>query len=141
MTMPSKIWIRSRVPSTTLACTLTVSPGIKVGTFLRWDSASSRLMTLDTAYKDITPLAATPGGRASPGGDGGSARRPGRAASGRSPHGGPSATPRERDALRIRRGGGSGGNRGGGARRDWPRGVLLRPPPPGRAHSPHPCAP
>src|SRR2546426_10299479 len=54
MTMPSKIWIRSRVPSTTLACTLTVSPGIKVGTFLRWDSASSRLMTLDTAYKDIT---------------------------------------------------------------------------------------
>src|SRR3977135_1260937 len=55
MTMPSKIWIRSRVPSTTLACTLTVSPGIKVGTFLRWDSASSRLMTLDTAYKDITP--------------------------------------------------------------------------------------
>src|SRR2546426_3454155 len=55
MTMPSKIWIRSRVPSTTLACTLTVSPGIRVGTFLRWDSASSRLMTLDTAYKDITP--------------------------------------------------------------------------------------
>src|SRR5260370_18391847 len=54
MTMPSKIWIRSRVPSTTLACTFTVSPGIKVGTFLRWDSASSRLMTLDTAYKDIT---------------------------------------------------------------------------------------
>src|SRR6202171_998188 len=53
--MPSKIWIRSRVPSTTLACTFTVSPGIKVGTFLRWDSASSRLMTLDTAYKDITP--------------------------------------------------------------------------------------
>src|SRR5260370_22908485 len=54
MTMPSKIWIRSRVPSTTLACTFTVSPGIKVGTFLRLDSASSRLMTLDTAYKDIT---------------------------------------------------------------------------------------
>src|SRR6266849_1003542 len=54
MTMPSKIWIRSRVPSTTLACTFTVSPGIKVGTFFRWDSASSRLMTLDTAYKDIT---------------------------------------------------------------------------------------
>src|ERR1700694_1434426 len=54
MTMPSKIWMRSRVPSTTLACTLTVSPGIKVGTFLRWDSASSRSMTLDTAYKDNT---------------------------------------------------------------------------------------
>ena len=55
MTMPSKIWIRSRVPSTTLACTFTVSPGMSVGTFLRWDSSSSRLMTLDTAYKDITP--------------------------------------------------------------------------------------
>src|SRR6202521_2534918 len=55
MTMPSKIWMRSRVPSTTLACTFTVSPGINVGTFLRWDSASSRLMTLDTAYKDNTP--------------------------------------------------------------------------------------
>src|SRR5216683_482057 len=54
MTMPSKIWIRSRVPSTTWACPFTVSPGIKVGTFLRRDSASSRLMTLDTAYKDIT---------------------------------------------------------------------------------------
>src|ERR1700732_4549341 len=47
--------MRSRVPSTTLACTLTVSPGIKVGTFLRWDSSSSRLMMLDTAYKDNTP--------------------------------------------------------------------------------------
>src|SRR5690348_13207501 len=58
--MPSKIWIRSRVPSTTLACTLTVSPGIKVGTFLRWDSASSRLITLDTAYKDSTPDAHLP---------------------------------------------------------------------------------
>src|SRR4029077_11745540 len=54
MTIPSKIWIRSRVPSTTLACTFTVSPGIRVGTFLRWDSSSSKLMTLDTAYKDIT---------------------------------------------------------------------------------------
>src|SRR2546425_11164559 len=60
MTMPSKIWIRSRVPSTTLACTLTVSPGIRVGTFFRWDSASSRLMTLDTAYKDITRPARLP---------------------------------------------------------------------------------
>src|SRR3979411_1089906 len=55
MTMPSKIWIRSRVPSTTLACTFTVSPGMRVGTFLRGASSSSRLMTLDTAYKDITP--------------------------------------------------------------------------------------
>src|ERR1700716_2251825 len=56
ITMPSKIWIRSRVPSTTFACTLTVSPGIKVGRFLRWASAASRSMTLDTAYKDNTPL-------------------------------------------------------------------------------------
>src|ERR1700674_3262183 len=56
ITMPSKIWIRSRVPSTTFACTLTVSPGIKVGTFLRWASAPSRSMTLDTAYKDNTQL-------------------------------------------------------------------------------------
>src|SRR3984893_135396 len=56
ITMPSKIWIRSRVPSTTFACTLTVSPGINVGTFLRWDSASSRAMTLDTAYKDNSQL-------------------------------------------------------------------------------------
>src|SRR5438132_6339884 len=56
ITMPSKIWIRSRVPSTTFACTLTVSPGINVGTFLRSASASSRLMTLDTAYKDNTRL-------------------------------------------------------------------------------------
>src|SRR4030088_2641886 len=56
ITMPSKIWIRSRVPSTTFACTLTVSPGIKVGTLLRWASASSRSMTLDTAYKDNTRL-------------------------------------------------------------------------------------
>src|SRR3981081_2182254 len=52
MARPWKIWIRSRVPSTTLACTFTVSPGMRVGTFLRWDSSSSRLMTLDTAYKD-----------------------------------------------------------------------------------------
>src|ERR1700687_1806730 len=56
ITMPSKIWIRSRVPSTTFACTLTVSPGINVGTFLRWASASSKSMTLDTAYKDNTRL-------------------------------------------------------------------------------------
>src|ERR1700687_1165207 len=56
ITMPSKIWIRSRVPSTTFACTLTVSPVIKVGTFLRWASASSKSMTLDTAYKDNTQL-------------------------------------------------------------------------------------
>src|ERR1700682_554864 len=56
ITMPSKIWIRSRVPSTTFACTLTVSPGIKVGTLLRWASASSRSITLDTAYKDNTQL-------------------------------------------------------------------------------------
>src|SRR5690349_12330096 len=56
ITMPSKIWIRSRVPSTTFACTLTVSPGINVGTFLRSASASSRLITLDTAYKDNTRL-------------------------------------------------------------------------------------
>src|ERR1700682_2691725 len=56
MTMPSKIWIRSRVPSTTLACTLTESPGIKVGRFLRSASASSRSITLDTAYKDNTQL-------------------------------------------------------------------------------------
>src|SRR5258708_5980244 len=56
ITTPSKIWMRSRVPSTTFACTLTESPGIKVGRFLRWASASSRSMTLDTAYKDNTPL-------------------------------------------------------------------------------------
>src|SRR6267143_2379404 len=56
ITMPSKIWIRSLVPSTTFACTLTESPGIKDGRFLRWASASSRSMTLDTAYKDNTPL-------------------------------------------------------------------------------------
>src|SRR2546423_7080066 len=56
ITMPSKIWIRSRVPSTTFACTLTESPGIKDGRFLRWASASSRSMTLDTAYKDNTQL-------------------------------------------------------------------------------------
>src|SRR4030088_2310835 len=56
ITMPSKIWIRSRVPSTTFACTFTESPGIKVGRFLRWASASSRSITLDTAYKDTTRL-------------------------------------------------------------------------------------
>ena len=31
MTMPSKTWIRSRLPSTTLADTLTVSPGSNFG--------------------------------------------------------------------------------------------------------------
>src|SRR6202140_27952 len=56
ITMPSKIWIRSRVPSTTFACTLTESPGISVGRFLRSASASSRSITLDTAYKDNTQL-------------------------------------------------------------------------------------
>src|SRR5438874_13071684 len=49
ITTPSKTWIRSRFPSTTLACTLTVSPGVRAGTFSRSVSFSRRSITLDTA--------------------------------------------------------------------------------------------
>src|SRR6266849_717081 len=132
MTMPSKIWIRSRVPSTTLACTFTVSPGIKVGTFLRWDSASSRLMTLDTAYKDITRTRRDPtGGRPGQGGDDASARPPGRGASARFPHDDPSEAPREPDALRTPPAGCSAGIQGDAGRRIrlW---AILRIPAPRR---------
>src|SRR5260370_39276212 len=122
MTMPSKIWIRSRVPSTTLACTFTVSPGIRVGTLLRRDSASRRLMTLDTAYKDIIRLARYPAAaQAGRGGGGAFVRPPGRGASARSLHGDPSAAPREPDGLRSPAAACNAGTRGDAGRtiRPW----------------------
>src|SRR5437868_3534915 len=45
ITVPSKTWMRSRVPSTTLACTLTVSPARKAGTFSFCCSFSSCWIT------------------------------------------------------------------------------------------------
>src|SRR5436305_12015801 len=40
MTTPLKIWIRERLPSTTRACTLSVSPARKSGMSVRCDRAS-----------------------------------------------------------------------------------------------------
>src|SRR5260370_503017 len=45
MTVPSNTWMRSRVPSTTFACTLTVSPARSAGTFSFCCSFSSCWMT------------------------------------------------------------------------------------------------
>src|SRR5713101_1216818 len=53
ITVPSNTCIRSRVPSTTLACTLTVSPALSAGTFCFCCSFSSCWITF---MSSSTPL-------------------------------------------------------------------------------------
>src|SRR5258708_22616148 len=53
ITVPSKTWMRSRVPSTTLACTLTVSPARSAGTFFFCCSFSSCWMTFMSRLSSV----------------------------------------------------------------------------------------
>jgi len=49
ITVPSKIWILSRAPSTTLTCTFTLSPGAKSGrSFLNIQSSIDLVMSCTT---------------------------------------------------------------------------------------------
>src|SRR5690348_5463440 len=50
MTRPSKACRRSRSPSFTLTCTITVSPGSNAGTFFNWASSTAWMILFMTAY-------------------------------------------------------------------------------------------